>query len=35
VHISPERFAELRLRIGEEVYVSPRKVRVFLPDYSI
>lgn len=30
-----ERFSELNLKIGEAVYVCPRKVRVFVPDYVI
>jgi sulfate/thiosulfate transport system ATP-binding protein len=33
--ISAERFAELRLKAGDVVFVSPRRVRVFMPDYSI
>jgi sulfate/thiosulfate transport system ATP-binding protein len=33
--ISLERYAELALRAGETVYVSPRRVRVFVPEYSI
>ncbi len=35
VDVPPERFAELQLAVGVEVYVSPRRVRVFLPDYAI
>ena len=35
VDVPPERFAELGLTVGVEVFVSPRRVRVFLPDYSI
>jgi sulfate transport system ATP-binding protein len=35
VELSPERFGELGLQPGETVYVSPRKVRVFVPDYVI
>jgi sulfate transport system ATP-binding protein len=30
-----ERFKELELKTGEQVYVAPRKVRVFVPEYSI
>jgi sulfate transport system ATP-binding protein len=33
--LTSERFAELGLKSGDTVHVSPRKVRVFLPDYSI
>jgi sulfate transport system ATP-binding protein len=35
--LSPERYAELGLRTGDTVYVSPRRVRVFAPEpeYSI
>jgi sulfate transport system ATP-binding protein len=35
VDLSPNRSAELGLRPGDKVFVSPRRVRVFLPDYSI
>jgi sulfate/thiosulfate transport system ATP-binding protein len=35
VEISPARSAELNLMAGELVYVAPRHVRVFVPDYSI
>lgn len=30
-----ERFAELNLQLGDRVYVSPKRVRVFAPDYVI
>lgn len=36
--LSPERYAELGLRPGDTVFVSPRRVRVFAgpePEYSI
>jgi len=33
--ITAERFAELGLKSGDIVHVSPRRVRVFMPDYSI
>jgi sulfate transport system ATP-binding protein len=33
--LTAERFAELQLELGDTVHVSPRKVRVFMPDYSI
>jgi sulfate transport system ATP-binding protein len=32
VELSSERFAELNLKTGDTVYVSPRKVRVFVPE---
>jgi sulfate transport system ATP-binding protein len=35
VDVSPERYAELGLRAGDSVTVSPRRARVFVPDYSI
>ena len=35
VDLNPERYRELRVQPGDTVYVSPRRVRVFLPDYSI
>jgi len=35
VELSPERYAELTLKTGDLVYVSPRKVRVFVPEYVI
>jgi sulfate/thiosulfate transport system ATP-binding protein len=35
VDLSPERYAELGLKIGDVVYVSPKKVRVFVPEYVI
>jgi sulfate/thiosulfate transport system ATP-binding protein len=35
VEVSQERLAELSLKSGDNVYVSPRRTRVFLPDYSI
>jgi sulfate transport system ATP-binding protein len=33
--LTAERFAELELKSGDLVYVSPSKVRVFVPRYSI
>jgi sulfate transport system ATP-binding protein len=33
--LTAERFAELALKLGDIVHVSARKVRVFMPDYSI
>jgi sulfate transport system ATP-binding protein len=35
VEISLERYEELGLKPGDTVYVSPRKVRVFVPEYVI
>jgi sulfate transport system ATP-binding protein len=35
VDLPPARFSELQLRKGDLVYVYPRKVRVFEPEYSI
>ncbi len=35
VEMTPERYTELSLKTGEHVYVSPRRVRVFAPEYVI
>jgi len=35
VEMSPERYGELALKMGDTVYVSPRKMRVFVPEYVI
>jgi sulfate transport system ATP-binding protein len=35
VVLTPERHAQLRLIAGESVYVFPKRVRVFVQDYSI
>jgi sulfate transport system ATP-binding protein len=35
VEVSQERLAELALKNGDQVYVSPRRARVFWSDYSI
>jgi sulfate transport system ATP-binding protein len=35
VDVSLSRYAELELKVGDTVYVSPRRVRVFVPDYAI
>ena len=35
VELSPDRSAELKLKKGDAVFVAPRKVRVFEPDYTI
>jgi hypothetical protein len=34
VDLNPARQAELRLKPGDNVYVYPQKVRVFVPDYD-
>jgi sulfate transport system ATP-binding protein len=33
--LTRERFRELALKTGEQVHVTPRKLQVFLDDYSI
>jgi hypothetical protein len=35
VEVSPDRYAELEVRAGDTVYVTPRRVRVFVPEYVI
>jgi sulfate transport system ATP-binding protein len=35
VVLAPERYAQLQLQAGESVYVFPKRVRVFVQDYSI
>jgi hypothetical protein len=35
VDVTPDRYAELGLRVGQTVYVSPRNVRVFVQDHTI
>jgi sulfate/thiosulfate transport system ATP-binding protein len=35
VEVSPARYAELDLKADDVVFVSPRRVRVFVPEYSI
>jgi sulfate transport system ATP-binding protein len=35
VELTPDRFAELELSEGETVFVTPHRIRVFLPEYSI
>ena len=35
VELSRERLAELELKTGDNVYVSPQRVRVFMPEYVI
>jgi sulfate transport system ATP-binding protein len=35
VDVGWERFAELRLSVGDHVYIAPRRVRVFVQDYAI
>ncbi len=35
VEMPPERWRELTLQVGDTAYVSPRRARVFFPDYNI
>jgi sulfate transport system ATP-binding protein len=35
VDLTPERYAELGLKVGDTVHVVPRQLRVFVQDYSI
>jgi sulfate/thiosulfate transport system ATP-binding protein len=35
VEVTPERWQGLGLKVGDTAYVSPRRARVFLPDYAI
>jgi sulfate transport system ATP-binding protein len=35
VDLSPERYASLRLKSGDTVYVSPKRARIFVDDYTI
>jgi sulfate transport system ATP-binding protein len=35
VELSPDRLAELDLKLGDTVYVLPKRVRVFVPEYVI
>lgn len=35
IDLPPSRSAGLRLKRGDRVYATPRKVRVFEPEYSI
>jgi sulfate transport system ATP-binding protein len=35
VNLTPPRFQELGLKVGEQVHVFPQRIRVFVPDYSI
>jgi sulfate/thiosulfate transport system ATP-binding protein len=35
VDVTWERYAELRLQVGDTVFVSPRQLRVFVQDYAI
>jgi sulfate/thiosulfate transport system ATP-binding protein len=35
VVLAPERYVQLQIRAGEDVYVFPKRVRVFVQDYSI
>ena len=35
VDVSWDRYAELRLEVGDTVFVAPRQLRVFVQDYAI
>jgi len=35
VVLAPERYGQLQIRAGDDVYVFPKRVRVFVQDYSI
>jgi sulfate/thiosulfate transport system ATP-binding protein len=35
VELTPPRFQELALKVGETVHVFPQRIRVFVPDYTI
>jgi sulfate transport system ATP-binding protein len=35
VVLAPERYVQLQIRAGDDVYVFPKRVRVFVQDYSI
>jgi sulfate transport system ATP-binding protein len=35
VDLTPPRYQELQLKIGENVHVFPSRIRIFVPDYSI
>jgi sulfate transport system ATP-binding protein len=35
VDLSWDRYSELKLKSGQTVYVSPRKMRIFVQDYQI
>jgi sulfate transport system ATP-binding protein len=35
VDLTPPRYQELKLKVGEHVHVFPQRIRVFVPDYSI
>jgi len=35
VDVSWERYGELRLQVGDTVWLSPRQVRVFVQDHAI
>jgi sulfate/thiosulfate transport system ATP-binding protein len=35
VDVSPERYAEMRLTVGELAYISPKRARIFQDDYVI
>jgi hypothetical protein len=33
--VSWDRYTELRLNVGDTVFVSPRQLRVFVQDYAV
>ena len=35
VDVPWDRYAELRLQVGDTVYVAPRQVRLFVQEYTI
>src|SRR5690606_11459102 len=35
VELTADRFAELNLRLGDHVFLQPKRVRAFLPEYEI
>jgi sulfate/thiosulfate transport system ATP-binding protein len=35
VDITPPRYQELRIKVGEQVHVFPQRIRIFEPDYTI
>jgi sulfate transport system ATP-binding protein len=35
VDLAPDRYEQLKLRVGDQVFVSPRNLRVFVQDYVI
>ena len=35
VDLTPNRYGELVLKVGENVHVFPQRIRIFVPDYAI